>query len=226
MLFSRCFMSSTARLPASTSTPAFLYVNPLSPPCTLPVRLPPSLRPASARLPVPRRGFAGGGGDVACVAWGFRHRRRGNGDCRARHRRVRGAVAAWPRPTAAARLVDAATPRYDRVYKVDLLEQLPSPPELVIFGGSRAQRFEPSFAEKLTGLPAFNFAVQNSRPEDVYAMSRLLFWRAPSVKLRCIWALQATTLSDSPLHPGLLAEPRLTQFLPDYLVAAAAQGVA
>jgi hypothetical protein len=129
--------------------------------------------------------------------------------------------AAWPRPAGAARLVDAVTPRYDRVYKVDLLEQLPSPPELVIFGGSRAQRFEPSFAEKLTGLPAFNFAVQNSRPEDVYAMSRLLFWRAPSVKLRCVWALQATTLSDSPLHPGLLAEPQLTQFLPDYLVAAA-----
>ncbi len=128
--------------------------------------------------------------------------------------------AAWPRPAAAARLVDAVAPRYDRVYKVGLLERLPSPPELVIFGGSRAQRFEPSFAEKLTGLPAFNFAVQNSRPEDVYAMSRLLFWRAPSVKLRCIWALQATTLSDSPLHPGLLAEPRLTQFLPEYLVAA------
>ena len=90
----------------------------------------------------------------------------------------------------------------------------------MIFGGSRAQRFEPSFAEKLTGLPTFNFAVQNSRPEDVYAMSRLLFWRAPSVKLHCFWALQATTLSDSPLHPGLLAEPRLSQFLPGYLVTA------
>ena len=51
-------------------------------------------------------------------------------------------------------------------------------------------------------------------------MSRLLFWRAPSVKLHCFWALQATTLSDSPLHPGLLAEPRLSQFLPGYLVTA------
>ena len=124
------------------------------------------------------------------------------------------------RPRAARLLGAASRPRTTASYKVDLLERLPAPPELVIFGGSRAQRFEPSFAEKLTGLPAFNFAVQNSRPEDVYAMSRLLFWRAPSVKLRCIWALQATTLSDSPLHPGLLAEPRLTQFLPGYLVAA------
>jgi hypothetical protein len=73
-------------------------------------------------------------------------------------------------------------------------------------------------AEKLTGLPAFNFAVQNSRPEDAYAMARYLFWREPGVKLRCVWALQATTLSDSPFHPGLLAEPRLSQFLPDYLL--------
>ena len=38
----------------------------------------------------------------------------------------------------------APAARYDRSYKVDLLERLPSPPELVIFGGSRAQRFEPS----------------------------------------------------------------------------------
>ena len=121
-------------------------------------------------------------------------------------------------PARAAHFGSAVSPSYDRVYKVGLLERLPSPPELVIFGGSRAQRFEPSYAEKLTGLPTFNFAVQNSRPEDVYAMSRLMFWRAPSVKLRCIWALQATTMSDSPLHPGLLAESELSQFLPAYFV--------
>jgi hypothetical protein len=114
----------------------------------------------------------------------------------------------------------AASPAYDRAVKCDLVERLPEPPRLVVFGGSRAQRFEPSVAEKLTGLPAFNFAVQNSRPEDVYAMARYLFWRAPSVKLRCLWALQATSISDSPLHPGLLAEPRLNRFLPDYLVRA------
>ena len=109
-------------------------------------------------------------------------------------------------------------PSYDRTVKLDLVERLPEPPQLVIFGGSRAQRFEPSVAEELTGLPAFNFAVQNSRPEDAYAMTRYLFWREPGVKVRCFWALQATSLSDSPLHPGLLAEQRLTQFLPDYLV--------
>jgi len=121
-------------------------------------------------------------------------------------------------PARAAHYASAVAPSYDRVYKVALLEQLPSPPQLVVFGGSRAERFEPSFITRLTGLQAFNFAVQNSRPEDVYAMSRLLFWRAPGVRLRCLWALQASTLSDSPLHPGLLGEPQLTQFLPAYLV--------
>ena len=50
-------------------------------------------------------------------------------------------------------------------------------------------------------------------------MARYLFWRAPGVKLRCLWALQATTFSDSPLHPGLLAERRLSQFLPAHLLA-------
>jgi hypothetical protein len=111
------------------------------------------------------------------------------------------------------------SPRYDRTFKCDLVERLPEPPELVIFGGSRAQRFEPSVAERLTGLSAFNFAVQNSRPEDAYAMARYLFRRAPRQKLHLIWALQATTLSDSPLHPGLLAEPRLNGFLSRSFVA-------
>jgi hypothetical protein len=128
---------------------------------------------------------------------------------------------AAPQQAAVATHVDpAASPRYDRALKCDLVGRLPEPPQLVIFGGSRAQRFEPSVAQTLTGLPAFNFAVQNSRPEDAYAMARYLFWREPGVKLRCLWALQATSLSDSPFHPGLLAEPRLNQFLPEYLVRA------
>ncbi len=120
----------------------------------------------------------------------------------------------------AARRGGAVPPLYDRTYKCDRVEFLPEPPELVIYGGSRAQRFKPSVVERLTGLPAFNFALQNSRPEDVYAITRHLFWRDPEVKLRCVWALQVTTLVDSPLHPGLLGEERLTRFLPAELIAA------
>jgi hypothetical protein len=128
-------------------------------------------------------------------------------------------VCTAPPQAGAAHFASHLSPRYDRAVKCDLVDRLPEPPQLVIFGGSRAQRFQPSVAERLTGLPAFNFAVQNSRPEDAYAMSRYLFWREPGVKLRCVWALQATTLSDSPLHPGLVAEARLSRFLPEYLLA-------
>ncbi|NLE21665.1 MAG: hypothetical protein GX624_02615 [Actinobacteria bacterium] len=129
-------------------------------------------------------------------------------------------LAGWAAPpqAAAAHFASKVSPQYDRTAKCDLVDRLPRPPELVIFGGSRAQRFEPSVAERLTGLEAFNFAVQNSRPEDVYAMTRYLFWRAPKMRVRCFWALQATTISDSPLHPGLLVERRLNQFLPKRLV--------
>lgn len=127
-------------------------------------------------------------------------------------------VVSAPGAAAAMHFDGAAPPVYDRTYKCDRLELLPSPPELVFFGGSRAQRFEPTYAEEVTGLSAFNFAVQNSRPEDVYAMSRYLFWRAPTTKLRCVWALQATTFGDTPFHPGLLAESRLTRFLPRELL--------
>ena len=125
---------------------------------------------------------------------------------------------ALPGAAQAVRMGGTAPVSFDRSFKCDLLERLPQPPRLVIFGGSRAQRFEPAVVQRLTGLSAFNFAAQNSRPEDVYAMARFMFWRAPEVKLHCFWALQATTLSDSPLHPGLLAERRLSQFLPDYLL--------
>jgi hypothetical protein len=130
------------------------------------------------------------------------------------------ALAMVPAPAEGLRRGGRTAPLYDRTFKCDRLERLPEPPELVVLGGSRAQRFEPSQIERRTGLPAFNFAVQNSRPEDAYAIARYLFRRAPDVKLRCIWAVQVTTLGDTPLHPGLLAEDRLARFLPDGLVAA------
>ena len=129
------------------------------------------------------------------------------------------ALAVAPAPSVGLRRGGETAPLYDRTFKCDRLERLAEPPELVVLGGSRAQRFEPSQLERLTNLPAFNFSVQNSRPEDAYAIARYLFWRAPDVKLRCIWAVQATTFGDTPLHPGLLAEERLTQFLPDDLIA-------
>jgi hypothetical protein len=102
---------------------------------------------------------------------------------------------------------------YDRTYKADLVERLDDTPELVILGGSRAQRFEPALASELTGLSAFNFAVQNCRPADAYAISRYLLLRAPDAKLRCVYFLQDSSFVDLPLNPALLYDDRFSASL-------------
>ena len=107
----------------------------------------------------------------------------------------------------------------ESTFKGDLLDALKKPPQLVVLGGSRAQRFEPNYIRRLTGLSAFNFALQNGRPEDAYATSKYLFSRAPDVKLRCFYAIQATTFGDRPMHPGLLYDERFSQWFPPDLVS-------
>lgn len=107
---------------------------------------------------------------------------------------------------------------YDRSLKCDLVQKLSSAPELVVLGGSRAQRFEPSVIEDLTGLSAFNFAVQNCRPTDAYAISKYLFARSPSTKLHCLYAIQATSLVDAPMDQALLYDKRLSQWFPEDLL--------
>lgn len=54
----------------------------------------------------------------------------------------------------------------------------------------------PSCICELTGLGAFNFAVQNSRREDAYARTLALLSRAPAVKLRLFYAVQVTISSE------------------------------
>jgi len=109
-------------------------------------------------------------------------------------------------------------PLYDRTLKADLLDQLEQPPELVVLGGSRAMRIEPSYIRALTGLSAFNFAVRNNRPEDAYAIWNYVVSRAPAVKLRTLYLLQTTGFKDTDLHPVLLDDERFSQWLPRELV--------
>jgi hypothetical protein len=108
---------------------------------------------------------------------------------------------------------------FDKTFKADLLDELPAPPELVVFGGSRAMRFEPSSITARTGLSAFNCAVQCFRPEDAWAFSSYLYRQSPDTRLRCVIALQARTLSDDRMRAGLLYDDRLSIAFPDDLVA-------
>lgn len=107
---------------------------------------------------------------------------------------------------------------FDRSFKADLIDELPEPPRLVIFGGSRATRFEPPYFLEQAGLPTFNCSVQNCRPTDAYAFANYLFSKAPDVKLDCVFAVQTATFADAPLHAGLLYDERLSTALPGDLI--------
>lgn len=109
---------------------------------------------------------------------------------------------------------------FDKTLKADLLDALESPPGLVVFGGSRAMRFEPSEIRRRTGLSAFNCAVQCFRPEDAWAFTRHLVRRSPRTRLRCVFALQARTFRDDQMRAGLLYDRRLARAFPNDLVAA------
>jgi hypothetical protein len=108
---------------------------------------------------------------------------------------------------------------FDKTFKADLAVGLAAPPELVVFGGSRAMRFAPSTITSLTGLSAFNCAVQCFRPEDAWAFSSYLYGRSPGTRLRCVIALQARTFTDDQMRAGLLYDRRLARAFPGDLVA-------
>ena len=107
----------------------------------------------------------------------------------------------------------------DRSFKCDLAAELRTPPEVVVFGGSRATRFQPSVFHEVAGLTALNAATQNFRPEDAWAISSFLYRRAPDVKLHAFFAVQSTTFSDVRLHPGLLYDRRLSRWFPVSLIS-------
>ncbi len=113
---------------------------------------------------------------------------------------------------------ESVTPVYDRSFKADLLDGLETPPELIVFGGSRAMRFEPSHIRRLTGLSAFNFAAAHGRVEDAFAVSSYVFSKAPDLELRCFFAVQVGNFGDAQLSPGLLWDPRLSRWLPAELL--------
>ena len=72
----------------------------------------------------------------------------------------------------------------DRMQKTDLIQQLTSPPEVIILGGSRALRFDPAYLQERTGLSGFNAAVTGARPEDAWALVSLLHARFPRARFR------------------------------------------
>jgi hypothetical protein len=104
--------------------------------------------------------------------------------------------------------------------KADLISKnLRESPQLVFFGGSRSQRFDPAFARRRLGLRSVNVAHSNARPEAAWAYAHWFYERWPDAKLRWVWGVQAPMLRDRDLDAALLQDPRFSRSFPDDLLA-------
>lgn len=103
--------------------------------------------------------------------------------------------------------------------KADLIhEHLTKPVELVFFGGSRSQRFDPQFARRTTGLRSVNIAVSNAHPEVVWGMLNWFYALWPDARIRCVLGMQSGMLRDRDLDPALIQDPRFYPCFPDALL--------
>ncbi len=127
---------------------------------------------------------------------------------------VLGHRSAAPSPQLQARL-DVAS---DRMQKTDLIQRLTTPPQVVVLGGSRALRFDPTYVQQRTGLTAFNAAVTGARPEDAWALVSLLHQRFPTARFRFLWIIHADEFDPKSLDPGLVYDPTLVKFFPAALI--------
>lgn len=105
-----------------------------------------------------------------------------------------------------------------RIAKTRLIEQLKAPPQIVIFGGSRAMRFDPAYIHRRTGLTAFNAAVTHARPEDAWALLNLLHARFPNAGFRFLWVIHGDEFIRRPIDAAVLLDPALARFFPPSLV--------
>ena len=108
----------------------------------------------------------------------------------------------------------------DRVRKIDLIERLSAPPQVVILGGSRALRLDPAYLQRRTGLTGFNAAVTEAQPEDAWAFVSLLHVRFPAARFRFVWVIHADECGRAALNPALFRSPALARFFPRSLAAA------
>jgi hypothetical protein len=104
--------------------------------------------------------------------------------------------------------------------KADLIRRnLEKSPQLVFFGGSRSQRFDPAFARKRTGLRAVNIANSCARPEAAWGYLNWFYRRWPDADIRWVWGMQSGMLRDLDLDPALLQDKRFYPYFPDDLLA-------
>jgi hypothetical protein len=112
-------------------------------------------------------------------------------------------------------LFPTVTPQ-DSSTKVQLLEALERPPQVVVLGSSRAMRIEPSYIAQKTGLRSFNAAVRSGTPLDAWAFANFIHDRFRGEQPRYLWMVDINAFGyQSPaIHDNLFHTPQLSKYFP------------
>jgi hypothetical protein len=112
-------------------------------------------------------------------------------------------------------LFPTVTPQ-DSSAKVQLLEALKQPPQVVVLGSSRAMRIEPSYIAQKTGLRSFNAAVRSGTPLDAWAFANFIHDYFRGAPPRYLWMLDINAFQyQSPaIHDNLFHTPQLSRYFP------------
>ncbi|MDQ2967528.1 MAG: hypothetical protein M3R37_04325 [Actinomycetota bacterium] len=100
----------------------------------------------------------------------------------------------------------------DRSIKLNLIEELPRNPEILILGSSRARQAEPSFLKRLTGHTGFNAAVTGGTAADGWVMTRYAADRFPHARRRYLWFVESGIATNG-INPQLSEDPRASRYL-------------
>jgi hypothetical protein len=91
----------------------------------------------------------------------------------------------------------------DREIKADLVAKLTRPPEILIFGSSRAWKLDPEFIRRQTGRRAFNASTSGGMTSDAWAFTNLVHDRFPGARLDFLWIFDVTQLAGAKVSPGV-----------------------
>lgn len=101
-----------------------------------------------------------------------------------------------------------------RQAKLDLMEELPAAPDVLVLGSSRSMQLDPADVERISGASAFNGAVSGGTSEDAYLYARYaadLWADEPEGYPHLVIGVVNDVLRDS----GTAAlDPRLRRYLP------------
>jgi hypothetical protein len=100
-----------------------------------------------------------------------------------------------------------------RQAKLDLMEELEAPPDVLVLGSSRSMQLDPADVQRIAGATAFNGAVSGGTSQDAYLYARYAdqLWGGDGRFPHLVIGVVNDVLRDS---GTAVLDPRLRQFLP------------